>query len=628
MARFGQLLAVWGGDRARPRLGKATILLGADPDAVYALGERGDTLVLETWSADNGVRASTAVVASGAQLRCEQVWRGTSDDLVVLALRTLTGTELATLDLRTGALWNERPLPANMRLVAASRDGRVQMVANDFGVDLYDGTRRLPPLDAAGTVCALTPDGRFAAWVSTPPCIHVRSLDNDALATWELPDTELPDALCLSADGATLWSMTDGELCCWDVTQRSLVGRWTGASRRAQFVAVARDGGAVLLDGPIAFARGDDAPVAPSSRVWEPRLARLSPDARRLAHASPVLGWYDLARDTRLDLHADGHAAAVLSLAVSPDGRLVASASADRSIRVCEAATGRCVCALEGDAEGFGALAFAPDARTLYAVTWGRRERLTAWNLDEATEITPQPLEVPGARSIAVSADGRRLVTSRFHGRRRCGFALVDLVRFAVVPTPLDPIGRAAEMLPGFEDGAAGFTEDGARVRVVLGATPVWRVELSAETGGYEHPGAEGDRFEVGPHGGFTRDTRRFVSVEDDPAANNRRVVVVCRDVARRFEVLGQRADLWMARPLTASALGNRGAAFANGPGEVVVQVFRRGWTWSLGDPLRTEVNALCLSPDESRLYVGTASGQVRVCVVDLPDEDVAEVRR
>src|SRR5260370_1175957 len=60
-----------------------------------------------------------------------------------------------------------------------------------------------------------------------------------------------------------------------------------------------------------------------------------------------------------------GHALALASVAYSPDGKVIATGSYDRTAKVWEAATGKEIVTLNGHSATVDAVAFSPDAKTL-----------------------------------------------------------------------------------------------------------------------------------------------------------------------------------------------------------------------------------------------------------------------
>src|SRR5665213_650290 len=97
-----------------------------------------------------------------------------------------------------------------------------------------------------------------------------------------------------------------------------------------------------------------------------------------------------------------GHTAPVASIAASPDGQLIASASWDHSVRLWPLYGGR-PRVLEGHSQNVNAVAFTPDGSALVSV--GYDATLRIWPLRgeaAATVVTlPSPLN-----SVAVAADG------------------------------------------------------------------------------------------------------------------------------------------------------------------------------------------------------------------------------
>ena len=104
----------------------------------------------------------------------------------------------------------------------------------------------------------------------------------------------------------------------------------------------------------------------------------------------------------------------VASLALSPDGLVLALGDNSGGVRLVDALDGRAITTLpapEGEADDHAwSLAFSPDGKLLAV---GSRGRVRLWSLGDS----PHPLvHLPGHRShirlIAFSPDGRRLATS------------------------------------------------------------------------------------------------------------------------------------------------------------------------------------------------------------------------
>ncbi len=344
--------------------------------------------------------------------------------------------------------------PSGALLLTVSVDQKARVWRLDDGSETV-----LPPDGAAVGSAAWSPDGTRLA-LGLTGAVRVYDVSNRSLPR-ELSCAGPVTALAFSRDGRLL-AGGGARVTVWDLQTGSPIGRerQTASSvvtlefnaRGDCLLVGCRDGALQVFDVPSAsgnarfavsgvepagsrFTAAGDAVLAitgPTELRWldaatgqltgpgrvglrlsSAKTVGVSADGRWIAVAGyygPELFATDAAAATRRLLE---HNNEVKACQFSPDSKLLASASFDRTVKLWSIPGGNLVGAPLPHEHMVTGLTFAADGR--YLATWQLSGLLRVWRLAVAQRVVPLATQLVDGAALRTSRDGRRAIAGRFH---------------------------------------------------------------------------------------------------------------------------------------------------------------------------------------------------------------------
>lgn len=231
-------------------------------------------------------------------------------------------------------------------------------------------------------------------------------------------------AVAFSPDGSHVEASGFHEVTGWKTADGALDGRLKGLAERIYDVSYSKDGKwlAIACGDPGLYGLAKLYSVEPGA---EPKFVRdmaeaqdavfavaFSPDGTKVATAGAdrILRVYDTAKGDVL-FQVEDHADWILDLAFSPDGKLLATASRDKTSKVFDVEKKESVVTFPTHAQPVYSVLFAPDGKAV--VSAGGDSLVRIWTIDgEATQVRQIAGFGGAVFGIALSPDGKTLAAA------------------------------------------------------------------------------------------------------------------------------------------------------------------------------------------------------------------------
>ena len=329
------------------------------------------------------VGIASAIVISILSKRARKV-------LFIIGIAICVAVGIAWIYLIVSTL-SKRVNASGINDIQYSPDGTRLAIARSVGVWLYDMNSDKAPIllttDATGADnVSFSPDGQLLAGGCKDELIRLWDVKTGEHKKTLIAEHGRSLRVLFSRDGDTLASWGSREVNLWDAATST----HKKASREYEdYANVSINGDDVALasiDNKNDYIRLLDFVTGEENRKFRGHTKNIesvafSPDGRTIASGSAdkTVRLWDVATGKHKKT-LKGHRKSIDSVAFSPDGQMLATASGDNTVRVWDVLTGTHKRTFEGHTSDVKGATFSPDGRTI--VSWCNDRTIRLWDVD------------------------------------------------------------------------------------------------------------------------------------------------------------------------------------------------------------------------------------------------------
>ncbi|ALF52902.1 hypothetical protein ACX27_08585 [Nostoc piscinale CENA21] len=330
----------------------------------------------------------------------------------------------------------------------------------------------------------------------------------------------------------------------------------------------------------------------PRNSSFPPPLVFTSPSVKPAAKFTLAQTLTGHSQQKEIDLlglsHNEGN---VKSVAISPDGRTLASGSDDATIKIWNLANGRFIHTFNGHSSSVKSVAFSPDGRTLASGSGVNDKTIKIWSVVTEQEIRTLNGNSNGVDSVAFSPDGKILASGSDETIKIWNVATGEVI-------------RTLNVHPDLVNSVA-FSPDGKTLASGIGSwrktenIKIWNIATGQEITTFNGHSSSVNSVAFSPNG------RTLASGSDD-------ATIKIWNIATGQEITTLNGH---SHSVNSVAFSPDGRTLASGSKDNTIKI----WNIATGQEITTlnghsdQVNSVAFSPDGKTLASGSYDATIKI---------------